>query len=65
LKSRKKGRREAEDKKGGVGLRQPFSRWSPCSHEIRNEIQAGNKRGNDMFMKEKNGKVPWEEEIKS
>jgi hypothetical protein len=39
--------------------------WIAKPHEIRNEIQAGNKRGNDMFMKEKNGKVPWEEEIKS
>jgi hypothetical protein len=26
--------------------------------------QAGNKRGNDNFMKEKNGKAPWKYEIK-
>jgi hypothetical protein len=38
--------------------------WGP-RHTQRDESKQTIKRGNDMFMKEKNGKVPWKEAIKS
>jgi hypothetical protein len=34
-------------------------------HTQRDESKQTIKRGNDSFMKEKNGKVPWKEAIKS